>query len=326
MNICGAVLVPGVGSRLADDVLSEGEAIGRSLRNARLVGDDGLHNRALGVTHTVDHDAVLVVVDDGELDALEVRPALRRGAGLGVELGDLHATAFDLLGELGRVVGALNRGIARLLHLLNRDEIGVEVVALGSLGLADNKRATRNDNGTGTIAIQRITRYIVSIGIRKVNETIFVGCENPCTRRKTRRLGFLFGIEETRVMTHGELSPRKRCGTLRQVTRSRVGLLPVVLADEDAGGVVQRCLVDNAAVDGHSCAWAHVDRIHSRIERIALGGFDLLDVVRANAKLIGRRIARSVGHEGIDLVCTSRIRVDTVFGTVHAVKVATVRA
>ena len=324
MNICGAVLVPGVGSRLADDVLSEGEAIGRSLRNARLVGDDGLHNRALGVTHTVDHDAVLVVVDDGELDALEVRPALRRGAGLGVELGDLHATAFDLLGELGRVVGALKRRVTRFLHLLNRDEIGVEVVALGSLGLANNKCSARDDSLSAVVAIKLITAHVVRVP--KGYKPVFIGCENPCTRRKTRRLGFLFGIEETRVMTHGELSPRKRCGTLRQVTRSRVGLLPVVLADEDAGGVVQRCLVDNAAVDGHSCAWAHVDRIHSRIERIALGGFDLLDVVRANAKLIGRRIARSVGHEGIDFVCASRIRVDTVFGTVHAVKVATVRA
>ena len=161
VDVVRSVQVGVVGRALADDVVAVGQRVVRSGGVAALVGGDGLHDLTRLVLHTVNDDRVLVVVDDGKVDALEAAAALRGLAGLCVELLDGDAAALHALGNLRSVIG--NNTHNRLfLNLLEAQCVLVQVVALRGLGLIDHDSATRESRATITAIIQRITRYDIA--------------------------------------------------------------------------------------------------------------------------------------------------------------------
>ena len=140
------VEVPDRRHGLLDVVAAVGQAVGCGLGDAVGVGCDLLHDLAGLVELALDVDRVLALVGDGEGRALEGGVALLVGAGLGVLLGDGHASAHDVLVLCGRAVMGL--GVAeldvgaRLLGVaLGLDHhglgIGGQVVAGGRLHLGE---------------------------------------------------------------------------------------------------------------------------------------------------------------------------------------------
>ena len=115
----GGVEVGAVGLRLADDVIAVGEGVGTGGGEALGIGRDDLHGLALGVGIAVHLHGILVVVDDGECDALKGCSTLRGLAGLGVELLYGHAAALHGFGNLGHVEGSdtRKRGFLNLLEV-----------------------------------------------------------------------------------------------------------------------------------------------------------------------------------------------------------------
>ena len=115
----GGVEVGAVGLRLADDVIAVGEGVGTGGGEALGIGRDDLHGLALGVGIAVHLHGVLVVVDDGECDALKGCSTLRGLTGLGVELLHGHAAALHGFGNLGHVEGSdtSKRGFLNLLEV-----------------------------------------------------------------------------------------------------------------------------------------------------------------------------------------------------------------
>ena len=141
-HLGGGVEVAVVGPGLADDVVAVGQAVGTGGGEALGVGCDDLHGLALGVGLAVHLHGVLVVVDDGEADALEGRAALRGLAGLGVELLHGYPAANHRFGNLRRIISNVSARGEVFVNLLKIDFI-VQLVALGSLGFIDGNRTTR---------------------------------------------------------------------------------------------------------------------------------------------------------------------------------------
>ena len=140
-HVVGGVEIGVVCRALADDVAAVGEGVVRGAGIAVLVGGDGHDGLALGVLLAVHHDGVVVVVDDGEGDAIKGGTALRSLAGLGIDLLHRHAASDGALRHLDRVVGD-DRAYGVFLNLLEAHLI-VQGVALGCLGLIDDNSATR---------------------------------------------------------------------------------------------------------------------------------------------------------------------------------------
>ena len=151
-HLVGGVEVTVVGGRLADDVIAVGEGVGTGGGEALGIGRDDLHGFALGVGIAVHLHGVLVVVDDGECDALKGCSTLRGLTGLGVELLHGHAAALHGFGNFWSVKS--DNCIQRILLNLLETHIGVQLVAFGSLGLIDGDRTTRN--GDDIIFIEEI--------------------------------------------------------------------------------------------------------------------------------------------------------------------------
>ena len=118
-HLGGGVEVGAVGLSLADDVIAVGEGVGTGGGEALGIGRDDLHGFALGVGLAVHLHGVLVVVDDGECDALKGCSTLRGLTGLGVELLHGHAAALHGFGNLGHVEGSdtRKRGFLNLLEV-----------------------------------------------------------------------------------------------------------------------------------------------------------------------------------------------------------------
>ena len=151
-HLGGGVEVGAVGLSLADDVIAVGEGVGTGGGEALGIGRDDLHGFALGVGIAVHLHGVLVVVDDGECDALKGCSTLRGLTGLGVELLHGHAAALHGFGNFWSVKS--DNCIQRILLNLLETHIGVQLVAFGSLGLIDGDRTTRN--GDDIIFIEEI--------------------------------------------------------------------------------------------------------------------------------------------------------------------------
>ena len=153
-HLGGGVEVGAVGLRLADDVIAVGEGVGTGGGEALGIGRDDLHGLALGVGLAVHLHGVLVVVDDGEGDALKGCSTLRGLTGLGVELLHGHAAALHGFGNLRHVEGG-DTGKRVLLNLLETD-LGVQLVTSRSLGFVDGDRAAW-DSGVARLVVQVIS-------------------------------------------------------------------------------------------------------------------------------------------------------------------------
>ena len=104
------------------DLLHGVSAVGEHVRvghGLTVLDDEGVDDLILGVGLAVHLHGVLVVVDDGECDALKGRAALRGLPGLGVELLHGHAAALHRFRNLGHVEGSdtSKRGFLNLLEV-----------------------------------------------------------------------------------------------------------------------------------------------------------------------------------------------------------------
>ena len=239
VDFLGGIEVGVVCLRLTDGVVAVGKRIILSGGNAVLISGDGQRDFAGSELLAVHDDGVVVVIDDGEGDALKAYSALRSLPGLSVELLDLDSTALHGLGSSGHVVGG-DRTKRGLLNLLEANKVLVQKVALGSLGLIDNDGATRNDDIVAGVMINAVARN--KVAVIKVGKAVIVGADNPSTSRLY--IGILDSviaiIIEGVVVFDGELGSGKRCAALRQVALSVVCLLTIKLAKENRHRVVRR--------------------------------------------------------------------------------------
>ena len=294
----GEVAVVALG--LAQDVVAVGKGVRGGGGPAGAVGGDLGHHLSGLVVLAPDLHVVAAVVDDRELDVLEVGVALRRGAGLGVDLRNGEPASLDLLGGRRGVVGALIGGVALGFDLLHRYEFCVQLVTLGGLGLADHEGAARNDYHA-ILLVYGVTRYKLCF-ILIIDIAILIRCEHPRPRGRAAGLGLLLGVVEAVVVAHGELGAREARGALGQVGLAVVGLLTVELAEQDARGVVDGRVLHGAAVYVARAARRHVDRVDRLIEQVALGRDCLLHIVRAGLEAGGGGVAGGVGRERRGLV------------------------
>ena len=287
-------------------------AVGQQVRGRReravvRVRGAAPHGLVLPVRLPAHRDGVGAAVVDG-VGGVERGVALRGGGvELEVALGERHAAADHVVGNLRRHVGRDG-----LRGALRRDAHGVglgvgEEVALGGLGLGHDDRAERNRRVALRVVVELVARdEVVPV---EGGPAVRAGAQHPGARGLPLRLGGC-------VVLDAEL----RAGE-RRVALGGAARLGVHLRDGQSERVVLRGVRD---VDAGRLASRHGGGRHGRGERVARGRLGLLDPVVARGDVLGGSRAVVARGDGRHQVGASLVGVHAVLGAREGVEAVAV--
>ena len=222
-------------------------------------------------------------------------------------LRELDVGAVDLLGDLGGVESSNRRGRILLNDL--EGDIRREVIALGSLGLADHDGASRKARISNLVIVELTARH--KVVRREAAVSVCVRLERPGTSwpHVGSRKGVIAVIVNGLVVVNRKLGISKCSGTSWQVLLANVGFLAVKLSHQHSNRVVGGLL---GAADCARLSHAHGHAVGLGAKVVALAGLGLADVVGACRDVDGVGGAVGTRGEGTHLVLAGGVGVDGV--------------